>query len=69
MITTIAIGEDNPNIRRSLKEWVDSALGYRCICDCSDAKTALKEVPRLRPYVVLMDIHRWEKAVSLARLA
>lgn len=57
MITTIAIVEDNVNIRRSLKEWVDSAPGYRCICECGDAETALKEVPRLKPDVVLMDIH------------
>jgi DNA-binding NarL/FixJ family response regulator len=57
MITTIAIVEDNANIRRSLKEWVDSAPGYRCICECGDAETALKEVPRLKPDVVLMDIH------------
>ncbi len=57
MMTSVAIVEDNDNIRRSLKEWVDSAPGYRCICDCADAETAMKEVPRLRPDVVLMDIH------------
>jgi len=55
-MTTVAIVEDNPSIRRSLQEWVDAAPGYRCICACSDAETALKEVPRLRPDVVLMDI-------------
>jgi DNA-binding NarL/FixJ family response regulator len=57
MMTTVAIVEDNPSIRRSLQEWVDSAPGHRCICACGDAETALKEVPRLRPDVVLMDIH------------
>jgi DNA-binding NarL/FixJ family response regulator len=57
MMTTVAIVEDNPSIRRSLQEWVDSAPGYDCICACGDAETALKEVPRLRPDVVLMDIH------------
>lgn len=56
-MTTVAIVEDNPSIRRSLQEWVDSAPGLRCICACGDAETALKEVPRLRPDVVLMDIH------------
>jgi len=56
-MTTVAIVEDNPNIRRSLREWVDSAPGYKCICDCDNAETALKEVPRLKPDVVLMDIH------------
>jgi DNA-binding NarL/FixJ family response regulator len=57
MMTTVAIVEDNPSIRRSLQEWVDSAPGYHCICACGDAETALKEVPRVRPDVVLMDIH------------
>src|SRR5580704_13639385 len=57
MITTVAIVEDNPSIRRSLQEWVDSAPDYRCVCVCGDAETALEEVPRLKPDVVLMDIH------------
>jgi DNA-binding NarL/FixJ family response regulator len=57
MITTVAIVEDNPSIRRSLQEWVDSAPDYRCVCACADAETALEEVPRLKPDVVLMDIH------------
>lgn len=56
-MTTVAIVEDNPSIRRSLQEWVDAATGYRCICACGDAETALKEVPQLNPDVVLMDIH------------
>lgn len=55
-ITTVAIVEDNPNIRRSLQEWVDAAPGYHCVCTCGDAKTALKQVPLLKPDVVLMDI-------------
>jgi DNA-binding NarL/FixJ family response regulator len=57
MMTTVAIVEDNINIRQSLREWVDAAPGYRCICVCSDAETALKEVPKFNPDVVLMDIH------------
>jgi DNA-binding NarL/FixJ family response regulator len=57
MMTTVAIVEDNPSIRRSLQEWVDSAPGHRCVCACGDAETALKEVPKFKPDVVLMDIH------------
>jgi len=57
MMTTVAIVEDNPSIRRSLREWVDSAPGHRCVCACGDAETALKELPKLNPDVVLMDIH------------
>jgi DNA-binding NarL/FixJ family response regulator len=57
MMTSVAIVEDNPTIRRSLQEWVDAAPGYRCVCVCGDAETALKEVPKFKPDVVLMDIH------------
>ena len=56
-MTTVAIVEDNPSIRRSLQEWVDSAPDYKCVCACGDAETALEAVPRLKPDVVLMDIH------------
>ena len=55
-MTTIAIVEDNPSIRHSLQEWVDSAPGHRCVCTCADAETAIKDVPRFKPDVVLMDI-------------
>jgi RNA polymerase sigma factor (sigma-70 family) len=56
-MTTVAIIEDSPGIRKSLQEWVDSAPGYRCVGTCGDAETALKEIPKLAPDVVLMDIH------------
>ena len=56
MTTSVAIVEDNPNIRKSLQEWVDAAPGYRCVCTCGDAKSALKQIPQLKPDVVLMDI-------------
>ena len=56
MMTKVAIVEDNPGIRRSLCEWVDSAPGYSCVCACADAEEALIEIPRAQPDVVLMDI-------------
>jgi DNA-binding NarL/FixJ family response regulator len=56
MITKVAIVEDNPDIRASLKECIDSADDCQCVCTCADAETALVEVPRLRPDVVLMDL-------------
>src|ERR1700712_4589019 len=55
-MTKIAIVEDNPDIRKSLSEWIAATPGYQCVCACPDAKTALAEVPRLKPDVVLMDI-------------
>lgn len=56
MKTTVGIVEDNPNIRQSLQEWVDATPDFQCVCACADAATALREVPRLKPDVVLMDI-------------
>ena len=55
-MTKIAIVEDNPDIRKSLSEWIAATPGFQCVCTCPDAKTALAEVPRLKPDVVLMDI-------------
>jgi DNA-binding NarL/FixJ family response regulator len=55
-MTKIAIVEDDSDIRKSLSEWITATPGYECICTCPDAKTALIEVPRLKPDVVLMDI-------------
>src|SRR5450756_365132 len=55
-MTKVAIVEDNPDIRISLTEWINSAPGYQCVCACANAEIALIEVPRLRPDVVLMDI-------------
>ena len=70
MKTTIAIVEDNPSIRQSLQEWVDSAPDYRCVCTCKDAETALIEIPKIKPDVVLMDIQLPGKSgiVCTARL-
>ena len=70
MKTTIAIVEDNPSIRQSLQEWVDSVPDYHCVCTCKDAETALIEIPKIKPDVVLMDIQLPGKSgiVCTARL-
>jgi DNA-binding NarL/FixJ family response regulator len=56
-MTTVAIIEDNHTVRTMLGELIDNAPGYRCVCACSSSKEALAEVPKVRPDVVLMDIH------------
>src|SRR5688572_32004426 len=56
-MTRIALVEDNDTMRQTLRELIDSAPGYRCVCACATAKEALAEIPRHRPQVVLMDIH------------
>jgi DNA-binding NarL/FixJ family response regulator len=55
-MTRIAIVEDNKTIRESLIEFVQADSECRCVCACATAEEALKELPRLRPEIVLMDI-------------
>jgi len=55
--TTVGLVEDNDTMRQMLREMIDGAPGYRCVCACATAKEAFTEIPRHRPQVVLMDIH------------
>jgi DNA-binding NarL/FixJ family response regulator len=54
---SVAIVEDDPGVRRSLKLLLDESPGFRCACACGTAEEALQVIPRQRPEVVLMDIH------------
>ena len=56
-MNTVAIVEDNPTIRSTFRNWIDAAPEFRCVCACASAEEALVEIPRLKPDVVLMDIH------------
>ena len=53
----VAIVEDDEGIRTSLASLVRRAPALRCAGDYPDAETALKEIPRHPPDVVLMDIN------------
>jgi DNA-binding NarL/FixJ family response regulator len=54
---TVAIVEDNAVMRKTFQQWIDAAPGFRCLFACATAEEALAEIPRLKPDVVLMDIH------------
>lgn len=56
-MTTVGIVEDNEVVRQTLSELIDAAVSCRCVCTCPTAKDAMAEIPRVRPDVVLMDIH------------
>jgi DNA-binding NarL/FixJ family response regulator len=56
-ITTVGLVEDNHTMRQTLRELIDGAPGYRCVCACATAREAMVEIPHHRPDVVLMDIH------------
>jgi DNA-binding NarL/FixJ family response regulator len=56
-MNTVAIVEDNAVMRKSFRQWIDASPDFRCVFDCATAEEALAEIPRLKPDVVLMDIH------------
>jgi len=54
---TIAIVEDNPVVRAALEELVNSIPGCQCTGTFDTGEEALRGIPRLRPDLVMMDIH------------
>jgi DNA-binding NarL/FixJ family response regulator len=54
---TVAIVEDDAELRDLLRAIIDQGPGTRCVAACADAEQALAELPRLAPAVVLMDIN------------
>ena len=57
LMTRVAIVEDNATLRQYLAELINSTPGHSCVCSCPTAEVALKEIPKIKPDVVLMDIH------------
>jgi DNA-binding NarL/FixJ family response regulator len=57
MSITIAIVEDQPEMRESLTEWLGAAPGMRCVGAHATGEDALRRIPGENPDVVLMDIH------------
>lgn len=55
--TKVAIVEDDALVREELARLIDGAEGFRCLGTYADAETALVEIPRQKPDVVLMDIN------------
>jgi DNA-binding NarL/FixJ family response regulator len=53
----VAIVEDDRDFRATLKTCLEENPSYKCVCACKSAEEALKEIPRLLPDVVLMDLH------------
>ncbi len=57
MSIAVSIVEDDARVRASLARLIDGSAGYRCISNHSSAEDALREIPKFRPDVVLMDIN------------
>lgn len=56
-IIQVALVEDDPGVRANLAKMIDSTPGFHCQGSFPDAATALQEIPRVPPDVVLMDIN------------
>jgi DNA-binding NarL/FixJ family response regulator len=54
---TVCIVEDDPELRESVRHYLQDAPGFACIGGFGTAEEALKGVPALKPEVVLMDIN------------
>ena len=44
-------------MRNTFRQWIDAAPGFKCVFACASAEEAVTEIPRLKPDVVLMDVH------------
>ena len=56
MSISVAIVEDNAEIRRNLSRYIGEASGFCCACACASGEEALRVIPQSPPDVVLMDI-------------
>ncbi len=57
MPITVSIVEDNDKLRGTLARVLNRAEGFRCVSDYGNAEEALKDLPNVKPEVVLMDIN------------
>jgi RNA polymerase sigma factor (sigma-70 family) len=57
MSISVSIVEDNDKLRGTLARVLNRADGFRCVSHYANAEDALKDLPQVRPDVVLMDIN------------
>jgi len=57
MPIAVSIVEDNDKLRGTLARVLDRAEGFKCVSQHPSAEDALKELPGIKPDVVLMDIN------------
>jgi DNA-binding NarL/FixJ family response regulator len=53
---TIAIVEDNGPMRETLLQLIQDMPEMTCVCVCETAAKALKQIPKVAPDIVIMDI-------------
>ena len=57
MPISVSIVEDNDQLRSTLARVLNRSEGFRCLSQYPSAEEALKDLPQIRPEVVLMDIN------------
>ena len=57
MPITVSIVEDNDKLRGTLARVLNRADGFRCVSQYPTPRTRCKELPKVKPDVVLMDIN------------
>jgi DNA-binding NarL/FixJ family response regulator len=57
MPITVSIVEDNEQLRLTLSRVIDRSEGFRCVSHYPSAEAALKDLSKVKPEVVLMDIN------------
>jgi DNA-binding NarL/FixJ family response regulator len=57
MPISVSIVEDNDKLRGTLARVLNRAEGFRCVSQYPSAEDALKDLPNVKPEVVLMDIN------------
>jgi DNA-binding NarL/FixJ family response regulator len=57
MSISVSIVEDDAGVRGSLARLIDSSPGFRCLSVHATAESALQDIPKRNPAVVLMDIN------------
>jgi DNA-binding NarL/FixJ family response regulator len=56
MRITVSIVEDQARTRNAVRDLLDSHRAFRCVSDHATAEDAVREIPRVNPDVVLVDI-------------
>lgn len=54
---SVCIVDDNKELRNALEEIISMSEGYKCLCTIATADEAIRQIPLLKPDVVLMDIN------------
>src|SRR6185503_2643439 len=57
LLITVAIVEDDAQVRQSLANILKRGSGVVCVGEHANAEEAVREIPRVQPKVVLMDIN------------